>query len=248
MKSFKSFGLVLALALGSWGCESDDDPAFDPAHLPGTWIHAEKDGQAVPADDRFVSTYRADGTETYAIRGSANHWVETDGYAYAIGGRTIAVAGHGTQLEYDVEELSASKLVYRVSRLVVGGQDLEDTSVYVLRKPAADYSAQFLGLWEGHETTDGATGATHRWKYAADGSYQYFHAQVDGRWQDKTDNGGRYFLYGDYFVSNYRNDANSGAAGNACEAWDVSISGDTMRWKALRNGKTYSFVMTRVAK
>lgn len=146
MKAFKSFGLVLALALGSWGCESDDDSTFDPANLVGTWIHAEKDGQAVPADDRFVSTYRADGTETYAIRGSANHWVETDGYAYAIGGRTIAVAGHGTQLEYDVEELSASKLVYRVSRLVVGGQDLEDTSVYVLRKPAADYSAQFLGL------------------------------------------------------------------------------------------------------
>ena len=135
MKAFKSFGLVLALALGSWGCESDDDSAFDPAHLPGTWIHAEKDGQAVPADDRFVSIYRADGTETYAIRGSANHWTETAGYAYAVGGRTIAVAGHGTQLEYDVLELSASRLVYRVSRLVVGGQDLEDTSVYVLRKP-----------------------------------------------------------------------------------------------------------------
>ena len=149
MKAFKSFGLVLALALGSWGCESDDDPAFDPAHLPGTWIHAEKDGQAVPADDRFVSTYRADGTETYAIRGNANHWVETDGYAYAIGGRTIAVAGHGTQLEYDVEELSDSKLVYRVSRLVVGGQDLEDASVYVLRKPAAakvDVELRYVGF------------------------------------------------------------------------------------------------------
>ena len=247
MNCFKAACLALAVAAGLCACENDDDRTIDTSNLVGVWVNTHKDGQEVPADERFVTVYNANQTEMYAIRGSANHWTETAGYAYAVGGRTIAVAGHGTQLEYDVLELSASKLVYRVSRLVVGGQDLEDTSVYVLRKPAADYSAQFLGLWEGHETTDGATGATHRWKYAADGSYQYFLAQVDGRWQDKTDNGGRYFLYGDYFVSNYRNDANSGIAGHACEAWDVSISGDTMRWKALRNGKTYSFVMTRVA-
>ena len=246
MKHIKPACLALAVVLGICGCESDD-PTCDPGNLAGTWVHTQKDGHDVPTDDRFVSIYRADGTETYAIRGGANHWVETGGYAYTVGDRTITVTGHGTQLEYDVLELSSSKLVYRVSRLAMGGQDREDTSIYTLRKPAADYSSQFIGLWEGHEITDGVTGATHRWRYNADGSFQYYHAQAGGQWQNKSDNAGRYFLYGDYFVSNYRNDANSGTPGNACEAWNISIKGNTMRWKARRNGKAYSFVMTRVA-
>jgi len=247
MNLFKPACLAFALALGTWGCASDDDSAFNPANLAGSWIQTYKDGQEVPTDDRFVSIYRVNGTEMYAIRGSANHWTETEGYDYVVGGRTIAVAGHGTQLEYDVLELSGSELIYRVSRLVVGGQDLQDSSIYTLRKASVDYSARLPGLWEGHETTDGVQGATHRWKYNADGSYQYFHTQVDGQWQNKSDNAGRYFLYGDYFVSNYRNDANSGVAGNVSEAWNISIDGDSMSWNALRNGKTYSFIMTRVA-
>ena len=240
-------GLALVLALGCGACEDDDGGGYDPASLPGIWIHTQKDGQEVPTDDRFVSIYRDDGTELYAIRGNVNHWVETDGYTYAVGGRIIAVAGHGTQLEYDVRELSGDTLEYRVARLVIDGRDLQDTSVYTLRKVTKDYRSQFLGLWEGHETTDGQPGATHRWKYNADGSYQYYHAQVNGVWQNKADNAGRYFLYGDYFVSNYRNDANSGVAGNACEAWEISIHGERMSWEAFRGGKRYSFTMTRVA-
>ena len=246
MNPFKTACLSIAVAIGTCACESDNDKTIDASNIVGTWINTHKDGQEVPTDNRFVSMYRNDNTEMYAIRGNANHWAEADNYAYAIGGETIAVAGHNTQLEYELLELSPSKLVYRVSRLVVGGMNVEDSSVYTLRRASASVAPQMLGLWEGHETTDGAQGATHRWQYNADGSYQYFHVQVNGQWQNKADNAGRYFVYGDYFVSNYRNDALSGAAGNACEAWDVSIDGDAMRWKALRNGKTFSFSLTRV--
>ncbi len=247
MNCFKAACLSLAVAAGLCACENDDDRTIDTSHLVGVWVNTHKDGQEVPTDDRFVTVYNANLTEMYAIRGSANHWKETTGYTYAIGGDTIAIAGNGTQLEYALEELSASTLEYRVARLVIGGQDLQDSSIYTLRKTSVDYSARLIGLWEGHETTDGIQGATHRWKYNADGSYQYFHAQVNGQWQTKTDNGGRYFLYGDFFVSNYRNDAETGNAGNACEAWVISIDGDTMNWTALRNNKTHSFTMTRVA-
>ena len=247
IRPFHSACLAFAIALVAAACDSGDDPEIDPSHLVGAWVNTHKDGREVPTDDRFVSIYLPAGKETYAIRGPANHWTETAGYSYAVGGETIAVAGHGTQLEYELLELSPSTLEYRVSRLVVNGQDLRDTAVYVLRKVQKDYSAQLLGLWEGRETTDGASGAVRRWKYNADGSYQYFHEQVGGRWLDKSDNSGKWFLYGDHFVSNYRNDANSGVAGNACEAWTISIDGDSMRWKALRGGKTRTFSMVRVA-
>ncbi len=247
MNCFKAACLSIALAASLCACESDDDRTIDTSNIVGVWVNTHKDGQEVPTDNRFVSVYNANQTEMYAIRGSDNHWKETSGYTYTIGGDTIAIAGNGTQLQYDLQELSDSTLEYRVSRLVIGGQDLQDSSVYTMRKASVNYSTQLIGTWEGHETTDGIQGDTHRWKYNADGTYQYSHAQVNGQWPNKTDNAGRYFLYGDYFVSNYRNDAETGTAGNACEAWVISIDGDTMNWTALRNNKTHSFTMTRVA-
>lgn len=247
MNLFKTICLTAAIAAGTCACESDDESSFDPDRLVGTWIQTHKDGQAVPTDDRFVTTYRSDGTEMYAIRGKANHWVETDNYTYAFDGGILTIASGSTLLEYTAQKLTDSTLVYKVTKLIVGGTDLEDASVYTLRKATADYSSRFLGLWEGHETTDGLRGDTHRWRYNPDGTYQYYHAQIGGAWKNKEDNSGRYFLYGDFFVSNYRNDANTGVAGNACEGWEISMEGDTMRWKALRNGKTVSFAMSRVA-
>ena len=247
MRTFMRTGLVALMAMGICSCESDDDAEIDPANLPGIWVNTHKDGEEVPTDDRFVTAYGSDNRELYAIRGAANHWTENSQYTYAYDAGFIAIEGNGTQLQYEIRELSRTKLVYRVSRLVIGGVDLEDASTYELRKVEVDLSDEIVGLWEGHETTDGVQGATHRWRYEADGTYDYFHAQANGAWRNKADNAGEYFLYGDHFVSNYRNDANSGVAGNACEGWTIEIQGDEMSWTALRNGKTYSFVMTRVA-
>lgn len=246
MNPCKIFVLAILIAMGTSACESDDETTLDPNNIIGTWVNQLKDGKEVPTDDRFVTTYRSNLTELYAIRGKANHWTETDNYAYAFNNGIITIASGNTRLEYTTLELTESKLVYQVSKLIIGGVNLEDVSTYTLRKVTTDYSAQLLGLWEGHETTDGLSGPTHRWKYNANGSYQYYHTQVGGQWQNKADNSGQYFLYGDYFVSNYKNDANSGVVGNVCEAWDIEIKGNTMSWKALRNNKTYTFTMNRV--
>jgi hypothetical protein len=122
-------------------------------------------------------------------------------------------------------------------------ETVEGTSIY--RRVTADYSADIIGMWEGHSTGEEGSefddGENHRWEYMTDGSFNYFH-KVDGQWQISDDDYAYYFVDGNLLCTRWKN----AGAGNEehREWWEIeSIENGVMKWKALRqkeDGTTYT--------
>jgi hypothetical protein len=105
-----------------------------------------------------------------------------------------------------------------------------------------------VGCWYGKCTTPGTNDTNyHYWEYFSDQTYYYYYQDDQGHWIKKSDNEGRYFLYGNLFVSNYSNDLVIGGKGKTFECWNFNIDGNNMIWSALRkNNQTESYQMTKV--
>ena len=155
----------------------------------GKWIMTDKNGQPIPTSGRLVYTFVS--TTKALVSASLNsrpevgsHWsgqLEAD---VSISGNNVTVSmnldEHTTSVHnytitaIDANEFTASDIV---TITIDGNVILTAENVFRFTKVTADFSADIIGTWEGHCTSEGSEfddGQEHRWQYNADGTYVYY--------------------------------------------------------------------------
>lgn len=225
--------------------------------IVGTWVAVDVDGEAVETDKTFVNVFNSDGTSAYAaIDGVENgkEWLETGAEKYRLDGDIL----------YEEAEYQGGLFTMKSSIRIEGDymyvQEIEATSggvkqpsngYFTMKRVTTDVKNQLVGIWKGHETTEGvALEKDKYWEFLANGKYYYYYFdEATQQYVRKADNDGKYFLYGDFLASNYSNDYLSGAQGRTSECWNLYFNSDGMKWTAKRaGGKTASFFMKKVNK
>ena len=256
MKIKNHIGLVLGICLlltNSCKKEVQSDYA---ALLPGTWINSAVDGNTVKTNSAFICDLHTDMSGLYAlgvdINDDNNIWIENKDFSYSIEDNEVTIQGtdvlnRSIKIEIEIESMTETEFTGTFNKFKVDGVNYSDSKEYTFKKLTTDYSAQFVGVWYGHCTSAGTTDTKyHYWEYFADGTYNYYYQDDSDNWILKEDNNGAYFLYGNYFASNYTNDLISGSTGLAYECWNVDIDGDEMTWTGLRdNGNVVTYQMEK---
>lgn len=253
----KLFLPLLMLSLLFWSCKKDKEPDYATLIL-GTWINTQVDNQAVLTDASFTFEFRSDNIQPYAmgyqLDADNKTWIQNDNYLYSVTGNKITIDGISKlglsfHMEFLIISVDENTLTYSVSKFVVDNVDYPDPKVYTNKKVTVDYSVPFASTWYGKSTTPEATDTSfHYWSYKPDGHFSYYYRNAQGKWVNKQDNEGGYFLYGDLLATNFTNDLISGATGKSYECWNIAIRGDTMWWNGLRaDGIAASYRMERVA-
>jgi len=249
------FGFVLCVAILT-GCSKDDECDYSEL-LVGTWINTQVDAQSVLTDNVFVMQLREDGVEVYSsgyqIDANNRRWIENDDFRYEVKGKSIIIQGPGAvsgqfYMEFEIVSLDAENLIYRIPVFKIDNVSYPDSKLYSMKRVREDHRAKFIGTWYGRSTSPDNTDGFHYWRYLPDGNFSYYYKDNLDHWVTKQDNNGKYFLYGDFFASNYSNDLLSGSVGLAYECWNIDLVGTTMFWNGLRaNNVTTSFRMDRVS-
>ena len=245
---------IAVIALFFVGC-SDEEISFDDL-IQGVWINTHVNDQPVLTDEAFVSEYRADLTQLYAIGIAIDEdnksWIENTSYTYMLDGKTIIVEGPDVfdnyfYMEFTILSLDKDTMRYDVKTFSINGEEFPDPDTYTLAKVKTNLEDAFVGTWYGRSTTEGGSESYHYWDYFADGSFDYYYEDDDGNWVNKPDNEGKYFLYGNLLASNFTNDLLSGETGKAFECWNITINDNNMFWEGLReNNHVTTFEMTKV--
>ena len=270
----KLFYFVIAAALicGAsvfTSCTNDDNPAVEPdlnvaEKIIGKWMLAERDGEPALTNEKDVFTFlsatkanhsasRVDYDETVP------KWNVKEECDMTIDGNTVTLLSHSSNLDkvftLNIKSIDDNNMSCNFKLVIMKDGEVyntvEDTRIY--RRVTADYSADIIGMWEGHSTGEEGSefddGENHRWEYMTDGSFNYFR-KVDGQWQISDDDYAYYFVDGNLLCTRWKN----AGAGNEehREWWEIeSIENGVMKWKALRqkeDGTTYTatFEMTKV--
>jgi hypothetical protein len=239
------------------GCSDDDEKVETNAEKAiGKWIATEINGETPLTDSLFCMEFRTDKVEMYAIGSRIDEhnskWTEGDDYTYSINNDIITIDGKDTDgktihVEMKIHTLTSTQLKYSVNSYTYDGVSIPDTKIYTCKKADVDYSSKIVGVWHGKCTSANTTDTTnHYWEYFADGKYNYYYTNANGGWVKKSDNEGKYFLYGDLFVSNYMNDFVAGTQGWNYECWNISIiDNNKMKWTGKRADKTVVYEMER---
>ena len=253
-------------------CTVSDNPA-SPAEpdlnvaekIIGKWIVADKNNQPLPTNRKVVYNF-VSATKAYmsishtALPEVGLYWGDQLEATVATDGNKMTITCHLDEHTTTVEEhtitaingnefTSSLKITATVDGTVVNNEEM----TLRLVKVTTDYSADIIGMWEGHSTGEEGSefddGENHRWEYMLDGSFNYFH-KVDGQWQISDDEYADYFVAGNLLCTRWKN----AGAGNEehREWWEIeSIENGVMKWKALRqkeDGSTYTatFEMKKV--
>lgn len=256
MKWTLLFSLVLS-ALLFGGCTKEDDPNYAEL-LKGTWVNTRVNDNPVLTDGTFVMEFKSDKTELYAAGFQLNEnnksWEENATYTYDIDGDRLSingtdVLGNVTQIEFKIQAIHHETLTFTVSKFSVNGDELPNNNTFSCQKVTNDYSHEFAGVWYGRCTTEGATDSLfHYWEYFDDGTYNYYYQDQTKNWVKKSDNEGRYFLYGNLMASNYSHDLLSGGTGLAFECRNFTLDENKMVWTGLRaNNGIITYEMEKVS-
>ncbi len=256
MKRIKLLFILPLIAILFSGCKKDKDPNYAEL-LQGIWVNTMVNGHEVLTDAGFVMEFRSDKTEMYAtgveLDENNKSWQENSSFTYSVSGDMISITSTDeavitTQMQFKIQSIENDIMTYIVPSFSVNGIVLPDLNTYTCKKVTNDYSDAFAGVWYGRCTTEGAADSLyHYWEYFDDGSYNYYYQDENSNWIKKSDNAGRYFLYGQFMASNYSNDLLSGDIGLAYECWDFTLQGDKMVWTGLReNNMTITYEMEKV--
>lgn len=253
MKSKITFISSLFLATVLTSCSNKF--ASYPEDIVGTWVCIAVDGEEVETDLLFTYTFdsqkkcvlgeslQVENGATWAVY-KYDYWVEK-GVLHEE--RSDESGYHRTKSDIS---FNGDLMYYKTYYFESAGEIIDDSHTYTLKRVKNDLSSLLIGMWGGRETTPGVTSQYDTyWEYLADGTYNYYYYDTDQeKYVKKEDNEGKYYLYGDFFVSVYTNDLLSGGTGPAYECWFIDTDGSKMTWKGLRsNGKTTSFSMTKVS-
>ena len=264
----KIFGLMLATIMicGAsvfTSCNTDaiDNPAQPNLHvsqlIEGRWITAEMDGLPVPTNQKVVINFISP-TEAYMSASFNDHLEKTDGWIDLIE-TNVEIKGNTITMTNVIDQNSKVESVFEVTSI----NDKEFTAIQTLTtivngvlvdayqlpvrfaKVKVDYSADIIGMWEGHVTSEMGSefddGETHRWEFLLDGSFNFFRKK-DGHWHISDDAYAEYFVAGNLLCTRWKN-AGEGQEEHR-EWWEIeSIKDGVMKWKALRqreDGTTYT--------
>ena len=270
----KLFYFVIAAALICstsvfTSCTNDDNPAVEPdlnlsEKIIGKWMLAENDGETALTNEKTVVTFLS-ATKAYQSVSRVNYdetvpkWRAKEECDMTIDGNTVTLLSHSSNIDkvftLNIKSIDDNNMSCNFKIVVMKDgevyETVEDTRIY--RRVTADYSADIIGMWEGHSTGEEGSefddGENHRWEYMTDGSFNYFR-KVDGQWQISDDDYADYFVDGNLLCTRWKN----AGAGNEehREWWEIeSIEDGVMKWKALRqkeDGTTYTatFEMKKV--
>ena len=230
-------------------------------NIVGTWMVADKDGRPALTNDKtvytFVSTNKA--YRSASIFNRPGDWPEmwdlNQAFVMDIVGnkltlKTLLDMHQTTIIEFTIHSIDADEFTADQSIVMTndGEEVFSSEASFRYVKVDTDYSADFLGMWEGRCTSEGSVfddGQEHRWDFKNDGTFVYYMKDGDA-WVAADAADGDYFVAGNLFCSRWF----VGETENR-EWWEVSIDGDKMSWTALRDdesGKSYTatFEMERV--
>ena len=229
----------------------------------GKWMVAERDGEPALTNQKTVVTFLS-ATKGFVSLSRAdydNHqWLNGNECDVKIEGNIVTQICHPQEgvtvtVEMNIKSINEKEMLAdRKLTQTIDGKDIV-TNVYMLKfvRVTADYSADIIGMWEGHSTGEEGSefddGENHRWEYMTDGTFNFFR-KVDGQWQISDDDYADYFVDGNLLCTRWKN----AGAGNEehREWWEIeSIENGVMKWKALRqkeDGTTYTatFEMKKV--
>ena len=250
-------------------CSNDDNPAVEPdlgvaEKIMGRWMTASVDGQALPTNDKmvynFISATEAYISSSFSARPDFEaQWVYLSKADVVIAGNKVTITHHPDEQqtvrqEFTITAINDNEFTANMHvKITANGGSLEADDVVRFSKVKVDYSADIIGMWEGHSTgAEGSEfddGENHRWEYLLDGTFNYFH-KVNGQWQICDDDYADYFVAGNLLCTRWKN----AGAGNEehREWWEIeSIENGVMKWKAHRknaDGTTFTstFEMNKV--
>ncbi len=249
--------LILSALFALSSCGKENNYNTYPVSILGTWYAIEMNGQTMQTDQTFVVTFKADGTMKDAQRrwsGPESEWKEISG-TYTLDKNIVTESqqdGDGNTYKYEMRiSIRNDQMYCTLLEVYYNGVAQNDHSTLTLQRVTSDNKAKFTGIWKGHESTDGVAAPAHDtyWQFLADGTYRYVYYDADaGKYVEKADNNGKYFLYGDFFASNYTNDLLTGGTGRTCEAWYFMITGtSTMEWRGMREDGLKSFQLYKAS-
>lgn len=243
-------------------CTNEDNPS-NPADnlaekLIGKWIKADMNGQAAPTNSKTVTTFLSATKATVSMSrsgytGSATRWSAYQEYDVNINGDKLTLTRQVNESvtlvnEYVIKSITNTEIVcdFRSVTIHDGQPDYRDWQALRLVKLTRDYREAIIGLWEckglkGGETFNDANG---RLEFFEDGTYQYWRLNDEGEWEAVTTREFQdYFVDGTLLATRWKNVDED----ELREWWEiVTIKGDKMQWKALRqneDGTTFEQIM-----
>ena len=263
MKKYFNLMLAAILICGAsvfTSCTSNDDnPATSDLNVAkkiiGKWITASVDGKDLPTNDKmvynFISTSEAYISASFSARPDFEaQWIYLSKADVVIAGNKVTITHHPDEQqtvrqEFTITAINDNEFTANMHvKITANGNSIEADDVVRFTKVKVDYSAEIIGMWEGHST--GAEGSefdddeNHRWEYLLDGTFNYFHK--NDLWQISDDEYADYFVAGNLLCTRWKN-AGEGNEEHR-EWWEIeSIENGVMKWKALRqreDGSTYT--------
>ena len=245
-------------------CSSNDDNPVNPVEpdlnvaekIIGKWMLAERDGEPALTNEKDVFTFLSATKANHSVSRvdydeTMPKWNAKEECDMTIDGNTVTLLYHSSNIDkvftLNIKSIDDNNMSCNFKIVVMKDGEVyvtkEETRIY--RRVTADYSADIIGMWEGHSTGEEGSefddGENHRWEYMTDDSFNYFH-KVDGQWQISDDDYAYYFVDGNLLCTRWKN----AGAGNEehREWWEIeSIENGVMKWKALRqkeDGTTYT--------
>ncbi len=254
---FRTLFLPLLCVVMLASCSDDEDSYSDyPTKIMGTWIVTSHGGGSLPHNERSINIFKSNGKQVYASNYSneeGTRWVVEHENNYRLEGNVLYESG----TDWEGKEYS-SKSRIRIEgdimyvselELIENGEQLETGSYMMHMVTVEDYELTILGTWKGRETTPGVESAHDvYWHYMEDGTFDYYYYdEAAQEYVVKSDNEGKYFLYGDFMATNFKNNILTGGQNRESECWTISINGNRMAWYAWRaDGTVATFEMERV--
>jgi WD40 repeat protein len=234
--------LLLPLFIAS--CINEDEIDYKSL-LKGKWVNILVDYQPVQTDAAFYCDYNTDNTQVYAIgyKIDANNktWIENDKYTYSVKKNLITIDGPDYNgdvfhMVFEILLIDENYMTYKVNEFSINNKEYPDAKIYTCKRITEDFTNKIKGFWYGKCTSAGSPDtAYHYWEYLSEGKYNYYFKDANGKWTGKSDNDGKYFLYGNLFVSTYSNDLITGGKGKTFECWNIEINDNKMQWTGLRD-------------
>jgi hypothetical protein len=231
-------------------------------NIIGKWIYADKNGEALPTNEKsvitFVSTNKAYKSASIVENSEWNtRWLDKLESDVVISGNKVTLTNHSSENQTAIEEYIISDINNneftankKISLWVDGIKKPGREYVIHFAKVTADYSADIVGIWQGRCTSEGSVfddGQEHRWQYNADGTYVYYVKDGDNWVPYEGNTLNEYFVDGNLLCTRW---IDNGVENR--EWWEITIDGDKMNWTALRQNEdgttfTATFEMKKVA-